>query len=354
MDSSYRARNRWNQSAGSVPDGAAEIAVIPPPYANAGRCRPLRRKGKSGAGVYQRTGRDPVEVGRPGTGIARPRGSRTRSLGSGGFREKASARAGRFAYALKTREDKEGFYPTARVPREMGIPRTTIDRLLEENKDHVCPGSPEICVRVVAIAELPSRFGDYQVVAFWNNFDKKEHAAFIHGDIIGKERVPVRIHSECLTGDAIGSLRCDCRDQLIESLDRIGKMESGVILYLRQEGRGIGFANKIRAYQLQDSGYDTVQANELLGFKPDERDYGVAAHMLGSLEVESIQIMTNNPAKVKDLQRHGVRIEGRIPVIVPPNEYDRPYLETKRKKMGHLLDIEQPDDLVDYEPHQVT
>jgi GTP cyclohydrolase II len=227
----------------------------------------------------------------------------------------------------------------------MGIPQHTVDQLLAENEDHECPGAPEICVRLRAIADLPTRFGDYQVVAFWNNYDKKEHAAFVHGNIVGAERVPVRIHSECLTGDAIGSLRCDCRDQLTESLEAIGQMETGVVLYLRQEGRGIGFTNKIRAYQLQDAGFDTVQANELLGFRPDERDYGVAAHMLHSLHVRSIQILTNNPAKVTDLERHGVRIVGRIPVSVPPNEYNRPYLETKRRKMGHLLDLEQTDDL---------
>ncbi len=227
----------------------------------------------------------------------------------------------------------------------MGIPKPIVDQLLRENADHSCPDAPEICVRLAAVADLPTRFGEYQVAAFWNNFDKKEHAAFIHGNIIDQESVPVRLHSECLTGDAIGSLRCDCRDQLIESLEKIGKMDSGIVLYLRQEGRGIGFINKIRAYQLQDFGYDTVQANEILGFRPDERDYGIAAHMLGTLRVESIQILTNNPNKVLDLQRHGVKITGRIPVIVPPNTFDGQYLETKRTKLGHLLDVEQDDDL---------
>ena len=228
----------------------------------------------------------------------------------------------------------------------MAIPRTTIEGLLKENEDHECPDSPEVCVRLVAVADLPTRFGNYQVAAFWNNLDHRDHAAFIHGDIVEQENVPVRIHSECLTGDAIGSLRCDCRDQLIESLKRIGSMESGVVLYLRQEGRGIGFANKIRAYQLQDDGYDTVQANQALGFRPDERDYGVAAHMLGTLHIQSIRIITNNPTKIAALERYGVRIVDRIPVVIPPNEYDGPYLETKRRKMGHLLDVEQDDDLV--------
>lgn len=227
----------------------------------------------------------------------------------------------------------------------MGLEKQRVDQILKENEDHCCPGAPEICVKVRAIADLPTRFGEYQVVAFWNDSDKKEHAAFIHGNVFDSESVPVRIHSECLTGDAIGSLRCDCRDQLIESLERIGRMPSGIVIYLRQEGRGIGFTNKIRAYQLQDAGFDTVEANELLGFRPDERDYGIAAHMLGSLHVQSIRIMTNNPDKVRDLERHGVRIVDRIPIEIPPNSRNVDYLRTKRSKMGHLLELEQSDDL---------
>ena len=230
----------------------------------------------------------------------------------------------------------------------MGIARPRVEQLLHEGEDHTCTEPYETCVRIRAMADLPSRFGDYQVVAFTSCSDQKEHAAFVHGDVFDGAEIPVRIHSECLTGDAIGSLRCDCRDQLIESLGRIGQMERGVILYLRQEGRGIGFVNKIRAYQLQDAGYDTVEANEALGFRPDERDYGVAAHMLRSLHVRSIQIMTNNPAKVADLERHGIRIVGRIPVEIPPNPVNRQYLETKQRKLGHLLDLEQSDDLVEF------
>lgn len=233
---------------------------------------------------------------------------------------------------------------------EMAIPGPIIDQLLKENENHDCPDAPEICVRIVAIADLPTRFGDYQVVAFWNNFDKKEHAAFVHGDIFEKEDVPVRLHSECLTGDAIGSLRCDCREQLVESLARIGKMDRGIVLYLRQEGRGIGFVNKIKAYQLQDAGFDTVEANEKLGFRPDERDYDIAAHMLMSLHVKSVKLLTNNPDKLKDLQLHGINVVARIPVVMPPNQFDKFYLETKQKKLGHILDIEQRDDLAAY-PH---
>ena len=232
--------------------------------------------------------------------------------------------------------------------------RSHADPILTESEEHQCSEPYETCVRIRAMADLPTRFGEYRVVAFTSCTDSKEHAAFVHGNVFDRTEVPVRLHSECLTGDAIGSLRCDCRDQLIESLERIGHMERGLVLYLRQEGRGIGFVNKIRAYQLQDAGFDTVQANEVLGFRPDERDYGVAAHMLRALHVRSIQILTNNPAKVADLERHGVTIVGRIPVAVPPNEVNREYLETKQRKMGHLLDLEQFDDLSGYPSTEAT
>ncbi len=225
----------------------------------------------------------------------------------------------------------------------MSIPKATVERLLLENRDHNCPGHEEICVRIQAVADLPTRFGEYQAVAFWNNSDRKDHAAFVHGDVYEKEEVPVRIHSECLTGDAIGSLRCDCRDQLTEALTRIGEMDNGVVLYLRQEGRGIGLVNKIKAYHLQDTGLDTVQANVMLGFRPDERDYAIAAHMISSLHVRSVRVMTNNPAKVSDLEGHGIKVVGRIPLVVPPNEHNRMYLETKKRRLGHLLEVEQLD-----------
>lgn len=235
----------------------------------------------------------------------------------------------------------------------MGITKPTIEQLIRENEKHYCAGIDGVCVKMIAVADLPSRFGQFQVVAFYNNQDGKEHAAFVKGDVCGKEDVPVRLHSECLTGDAIGSLRCDCRDQLEQALKSLGNLENGILLYLRQEGRGIGLVNKIKAYQLQDEGYDTVQANEALGFRNDERDYDIAAHMLKSLDVRSIRLISNNPAKIKDLQRHGVRITGRIPIIIEPSEFNRFYLETKKNKSGHMLDkdyahdVEQDDSLTD-------
>lgn len=223
----------------------------------------------------------------------------------------------------------------------MSLNPLQIHDLLDENRTHECDGigKERICVRIASIAELPSRFGQFQVVAFYNNRDGKEHAAFVHGDVSGLENVPVRLHSECLTGDAIGSLRCDCRDQLETALKSIGQMENGILLYLRQEGRGIGFINKIRAYGLQDYGYDTVEANLALGFRDDERDYSIAAHMLASLKVKSIRLMTNNPKKINELAAYGVKINERIPLIIPPNPYNEFYLKTKATKSGHLINF---------------
>ena len=191
----------------------------------------------------------------------------------------------------------------------------------------------------VAEADFPSRFGDFHIVGFSNNQDDKEHVAIIKGEVLGAEDVPVRLHSECLTGDAIGSLRCDCRDQLEAALKKIGGMERGMVLYLRQEGRGIGLTNKVRAYALQDQGLDTVEANLALGFRDDERDYAVAAHMIHSLKVQSIQLMTNNPKKIAQLEQHGVKITERLPHILPTNEHNLFYLQTKAAKSGHMIDF---------------
>ena len=218
----------------------------------------------------------------------------------------------------------------------------SLDDLVERDKDHECEGfgPHRICVRVEAVADLPSRFGMFRVVGFWNNRDGKEHIAMVHGDVMGSEDLPSRLHSECLTGDAMGSLRCDCRDQLEVALRRIADMGRGVVLYMRQEGRGIGLINKLRAYTLQDRGLDTVEANQALGFRDDERDYAVAAHMLASLNVGSIRLMTNNPRKITELEKLGTKVSGRIPHVIPANQWNRFYLETKATRSGHLIDFE--------------
>ncbi len=216
-----------------------------------------------------------------------------------------------------------------------------LEELVERDRDHECPGmgTDHVCVRLVGVADLPTRFGHFRIAAFWNNRDGKDHVAIVKGDVRGREDVPTRLHSECLTGDALGSLRCDCRDQLEAALTKIGGMERGIVLYLRQEGRGIGLMNKVRAYALQDRGLDTVEANLALGFGDDERDYAIAAHMLASLEVRSIQLMTNNPNKIKQLEQLGVKVSGRLPHLLPPNPYNRFYLETKAKRSGHFIDL---------------
>jgi GTP cyclohydrolase II len=228
-------------------------------------------------------------------------------------------------------------------------------QLVVRDQDHECEGfgTSGICVRIVAVADLPTRFGRFTLVGFWNNRDGKEHVAMVHGDVIGAGEVPVRLHSECLTGDVLGSLRCDCRDQLTSGLEALQKHERGVLLYLRQEGRGIGLLNKIRAYELQEQGLDTVEANRALGFRDDERDYSVAAHMLHSLGVGSVRLITNNPEKIRQLTQHRVEVVGRIPHVIPPNAFNRFYLETKARRSGHLITFEgnarlpeQDDDVV--------
>lgn len=215
----------------------------------------------------------------------------------------------------------------------------SLDALVARDANHDCEGFGEqhVCVRVEAVADLPTRFGTFRVVGFWNNRDGKDHLAIVHGDILGADDVVARLHSECLTGDALGSLRCDCRDQLAAGLERIAAEPRGVLLYLRQEGRGIGLLNKVRAYALQDRGLDTVDANLALGFRDDERDYAVAAHMLASLTVRSVRLLTNNPRKVSQLEEYGIRVAGRLPHVIPANRHNRFYLETKAQRSGHLI-----------------
>ena len=190
-----------------------------------------------------------------------------------------------------------------------------------------------------AIAKLPSLFGDFKAIGYKNDLDGSEHVAIIKGNPEKlKEPVLVRMHSECLTGDAFGSLRCDCRPQLEAALSRISQEGEGVVVYLRQEGRGIGLVNKLKAYKLQDGGLDTVEANEKLGFPADLRNYGVGAQILTDLGINRLKLLTNNPRKIAGLGGYGLKVESRVPLVICPGDHNAAYLEVKREKLGHLID----------------
>ena len=194
-----------------------------------------------------------------------------------------------------------------------------------------------IWVELFARAALPTRFGEFQILVFHNSADDKEHVALVHGAPRDVENVVTRVHSECLTGDVFGSMRCDCRDQLEMALQAISSLACGLVLYMRQEGRGIGLGNKIRAYTLQEAGLDTYEANRHLGFDDDLRDYRVAALMLKMLAVKSIQLATNNPRKMFAFRALGIDIAGRMPLVTRQNPHNASYLTTKAKKSGHIL-----------------
>ena len=243
-----------------------------------------------------------------------------------------------------------GFYPAGlcceimdddghmmRTPRliefskKHGLKMITVQSLIEYRKRTEC------FVQKIAEADLPSKYGHFRIHAYESKLDGKTHLAIVKGNIKGKENVLVRVHSECLTGDALGSLRCDCGDQLATSLKRIEAEGTGVVLYMRQEGRGIGLGNKMRAYELQDQGKDTVEANVLLGFAPDQRDYGIGAQILSDLGLSTIRLMTNNPAKRAGLEGYGLKIVERVPLEIKSNEFNQKYMHIKKTKMGHIL-----------------
>ncbi|MGD8726771.1 MAG: bifunctional 3,4-dihydroxy-2-butanone-4-phosphate synthase/GTP cyclohydrolase II [Gemmatimonadales bacterium] len=218
-----------------------------------------------------------------------------------------------------------------RFARTHGLTFVTVAQLVAYRLQH------ERLVHRVAEARLPTGVGEFHVIGYENDVDHREHVAMVYGDVQGKENVLVRMHSKCLTGDVFGSYRCDCGPQLQTAMRMVVEAGAGVIVYLDQEGRGIGLLNKIRAYELQDQGQDTVEANEALGFAPDLRNYGIGAQILVDLGLSSIRVLTNNPRKMVGLEGYGLEIVERVPIIADPTEDNRAYLEVKRDKLGHLF-----------------
>ena len=219
--------------------------------------------------------------------------------------------------------------------KQHGIDVVTVSDLIAYRFRH------ENLVERVAETELPSRWGKFKAIAYRSRVDPSEHLALVMGEIDGDEPTLVRVHSECLTGDVFGSLRCDCGDQMRMALEAIGGEGRGVFLYMRQEGRGIGLHNKLRAYALQDTGLDTVEANESLGFPPDLRHYGVGAQILVDLGVRRFRFLTNNPKKVVGIEGFGLEMVERVPIVAPSRDENRRYLDTKKTKLGHILDPEE-------------
>ena len=228
----------------------------------------------------------------------------------------------------------------ARTPELLALARRyamkiiTVRDLIEHRMQN------EKLVRRLVATRLPTKYGDFDIHLYKSETDNKEHVALVKGKISPDAPTLVRVHSECLTGDLFGSLRCDCNEQLVAALRMVEKSGSGVVLYMRQEGRGIGLVNKLKAYKLQDEGLDTVEANEKLGFRADLRDYGIGAQILRDLGVRKLRLLTNNPKKIVGLQGYGLEVVERIPLEMDPNDFNLRYLRTKRDKLGHLIMLE--------------
>lgn len=219
------------------------------------------------------------------------------------------------------------------LAREHALTFITIKDLQHYIKTH------EKHIEKVSVAKMPTKYGDFIAHCYVDLVHNKEHIALVKGDIGDGENLLTRVHSECLTGDAFGSMRCDCGDQLQTAMRRIEKEGRGILLYMRQEGRGIGLVNKLKAYKLQDEGMDTLEANIALGFKPDEREYYIGSQILRDLGAKTLRLMTNNPDKIYQLEDYGLRIIDRIPIEIEANETDVYYLETKKEKFGHMLNL---------------
>ena len=312
---SIDARNEFGVSTGiSAPDRAKTIQVAvdpstrPSDLLRPGHIFPLRAKP---GGVLQRVGQTEASVDLARLAGLKPAGVICEILNEDG--------------TMARRPDLETF------SERHGIPFITVAQIVAYRL------RTESLVRRVAEANLPTPWGDFRIIGYSNDVDDHEHVALVRGDVAGKEKVLVRVHSKCLTGDVFHSHRCDCGAQLDAAMRQVVKAGEGVIVYLDQEGRGIGLLNKLRAYELQDRGHDTVEANEVLGFPPDLRNYGIGAQILLDLGLVSIKIMTNNPKKLAGLEGFGLEIADRIALDMSDDDRVRPYLETKRDKLGHLI-----------------
>ncbi len=287
---------------------AVDPACTPADLIRPGHVFPLRAKP---GGVLQRVGQTEASVDLARLAGVRPAGVICEILNSDG--------------TMARRPQLEEF------SSKHNMPFITVAQIIAYRLKH------ERLVQRVAEAALPTPYGEFQVIGYSNNVDDREHVALVRGDVENESDVLVRVHSKCLTGDVFGSVRCDCGPQLAAAMRRVAEEGRGVIVYLDQEGRGIGLLNKLRAYELQDSGHDTVEANEILGFPPDLRNYGIGAQILLDLGLETIRIMTNNPKKLTGLEGFGLTITDRVPLEVESTHANHEYLQAKRRKLGHLL-----------------